>query len=382
MLKTRYIIINVTDLDSDRFFINAVDGNNRPLPPSTWQYLLFNYHKESFYGTMVETLIVENVEGIVLNGWQLATLFAHDQFNRMVDWDWNDTAQLCLASAHTIHDAILEKEWMPDFSAWEQDEFRWSLPDRVIDEFVPAFWEQEHVLPFMKAWFNHSLNDYLEQNNELKTKFGEKIKTLREGTIPPNQLAAFFDEESFRVWMGITENSVPFSIGIKLEEPTDISGFWSLELFLRDKEDPSHVIDYGNESSYLKSWLPFLDGIDQEQQRWIRLFPWLAGNKELTDKLTEEEAWIFLTEASETLLALGVDILLPSWWQAMKDANLKVKAKVKGTASSHRKSFVGLQAVLDYDWRFSMNGVDLSEEEFNQLVEEKRKLVYIRGPLD
>ena len=123
---------------------------NRPLPPPTWQYLLFNYHKESFYGTMVETLIVEDVEGIVLNGWQLATLFAHDQFNRMVDWDWNDTAELCLASAHTIHDAILEKEWMPDFSAWEQDEFRWSLPDRVIDEFAPAFWEQEHVLPFMK----------------------------------------------------------------------------------------------------------------------------------------------------------------------------------------------------------------------------------------
>ena len=63
----------------------------------------------------------------------------------------------------------------------------------------------------------------------------------------------------------------------------------------------------------------------------------------------------------------------------MKNASLKVKAKVKGKSSSHRPSFVGLQAVLDYDWRFSMNGVDLSEEEFSQLVEEKRKLVFIRG---
>jgi SNF2 family DNA or RNA helicase len=62
----------------------------------------------------------------------------------------------------------------------------------------------------------------------------------------------------------------------------------------------------------------------------------------------------------------------------MKNANLKVKARVKGS-SSHRPSFVGLQAVLDYDWRFSMNGVDLSEDEFQQLVEEKRRLVYVRG---
>ena len=87
---------------------------------------------------------------------------------------------------------------------------------------------------------------------------------------------------------------------------------------------------------------------------------------------------MFLTEASETLVALNVEILLPSWWQAMKSANLKVKASLKGTGS-HRPSFVGLQAMLDFNWRFSMNGVDLSEAEFNSLVEEKRRLVYIRG---
>ncbi|WP_428910070.1 DEAD/DEAH box helicase [Niallia sp. Krafla_26] len=379
MLKTRYLKINVTHLGEDRYFITAMDENERTYSPSTWQYLLFNYHKESYYGTMVESLTHDGMEGIVLNGWQLATLFAHDQFNRMVEWDWDEVAQVCLASAHTIYDAVIEKEWMPDFPAWEKDEFHWSLPDRVIDEFAPDFWERENIRPFMKNWFNHALNDYLNQNKELKTKFGEKIESLQDGTVAPHQLAAFFDEESFRIWMGITDDPVPFTLGLKLEEPADISDFWSLELFLRDKQDPSLVVDLGNESSYPRSWYPHLDRIEQEQQRLIRLFPWLEGKKGLTDKLTEEEAWVFLTEASETLLSLGMDILLPSWWQAMKSASLKVKAKVKGTSGSHRQSFVGLQAVLDYDWRFSMNGVDLSEDEFNSLVEEKRKLVYIRG---
>ena len=379
MLKTRYIKIQVTDLDNDRYFISAFDENERNYVPSTWQYLLFNYHKESFYGTMTENAKIDGTHGVILNGWQLATLFAHDQFNRMIEWDWDDTGQLCLASAHTIYDAVTEKEWMPDFASWEQDEFRWSLPDRVLDEFAPSFWEQENVLSFMKKWFNYSLNDYLNQNKELKAKFGEKLQTLTESTIAPHQLASFFDEESFRIWMGIIDNPVPFTLGLKLEEPAEISDFWTLELFLRDKNNPNLVVDFHNEDNFPTYWSPHLDGIKQEQQRWISLFPWLAGNKGLTDKLTEEEAWIFLTEASVTLLALGVDILLPSWWIAMKNANLKVKAKVKGTTGSHRQSFVGLQAVLDYDWRFSMNGVDLSEEEFNQLVEEKRKLVYIRG---
>ena len=231
----------------------------------------------------------------------------------------------------------------------------------------------------MKKWFNYSLNDYLNQNKELKAKFGEKLQTLTESTIAPHQLASFFDEESFRIWMGIIDNPIPFTLGLKLEEPAEISDFWTLELFLRDKNNPNLVVDFHNEDNFPTYWSPHLDGIKKEQQRWISLFPWLAGNKGLTDKLTEEEAWTFLTEASVTLLSLGVDILLPSWWIAMKNANLKVKAKVKGTTGSHRQSFVGLQAVLDYDWRFSMNGVDLSEEEFNQLVEEKRKLVYIRG---
>ncbi|WP_394238515.1 DEAD/DEAH box helicase [Niallia oryzisoli] len=378
MLKSRYIKIVVTDLDEDRYFISAVDDQKHVYSPSVWQYLLFNYHQETFFGTMVETETVDGVEGIVLNGWQLATLFASEQFNRMIDWDWDDTAELCLSSAHTVQDAILEKEWLPDFAAWERDDFSWVLPDRVIDEFGPAFWDQEDVLPFMRKWFNHSLNDYMNQNQGLKAAFGDKLKALREGSIAPRQLAAFFDEQSFREWMGIIENPVPFTLGLKLEEPSDVDSFWTLEVFLRDKRNPDVAVDVGNVAEYPKKWQPFVERIETEQQRWIRLFPWLTGDKGLTDKLTEEEAWLFLTDASETLLALGVDILLPSWWQAMKNASLKVKAKVKGSAS-HRPSFVGLQAMLDYDWRFSMNGVDLSEEEFSQLVEEKRRLVYIRG---
>ena len=44
-----------------------------------------------------------------------------------------------------FYDSIIEKEWMPDFTSWEHDEFRWALPDRLLSEFAPSFWEQDEV---------------------------------------------------------------------------------------------------------------------------------------------------------------------------------------------------------------------------------------------
>lgn len=381
MLKTRYIKINVKDLNEGHYFLTAVDQEGRPFYTSVWKPLLLQRHKETFYGTMVEQKVVRGIEGIVLNGWELASLFASEQFNRMIDWDWDEMAELCLATAPALQEAITKKEWMPNFASWEQNQFRWALPDRVVDEFLPAFWEEDGVRTFIENWFNHALDGYLKQNGALKASFGKKLQALQKETIAPQQLAAYFDEESFQEWIGIKESQVPFTLGVKLEEPADAADFWSLECFLRDKKNPELVVDLGNSDHYPNEWLSHLGHVKREQERWIRVFPWLDSGRDeprLTDKLTENEAWLFLTEVSAVLLALGVDILLPSWWQAMKHASLKVKAKVKGTGS-YRPSFVGLQAMLDYDWRFAMNGVELTEEEFNQLVEEKRRLVFVRG---
>ncbi|OXT16071.1 ATP-dependent helicase [Bacillus sp. OG2] len=387
MLKTRFIKVNVQQYDKDTFFIGASDEHDKWMVPNEWQNLLFNNHKESFFGTMLVQAELDGTPGLLVNGWQLATLFANEQFNRLIEWDWDETAEICLAAGHALEESILEKEWVPDFKAWEQNEFHWALPENVLYEFDDSFWErplaegeeERSVKAFVQHWFDRSLNDYLNRNKEMKEMFGKKIDSLQNEDIAPSQLAAYFDEESWQEWIGLKENDVPFTIGLKLEEPADIDSFWDLSIFLRGKKDPDLFVDYRDESNYPRGWMKYQEVIEREQQRWINVFPWLNGDRGISTRLTEDEAWTFLTEASETLLALGVEILLPSWWQAMKNASMKVKAKVKGNSGSHRPSFVGLQAMLDYDWRFSMNGVELSEDEFNKLVEEKRRLVYIRG---
>ncbi|MEW9053377.1 MAG: DEAD/DEAH box helicase [Neobacillus sp.] len=390
MLSTRFIKLLTLKLEDGRYFLAALDERGDELKLSEWKNLVFSRHEESFFGTLLESETVDGIEGVVVSGWHLVSLFAKESFNRFIDWDWSDQSEISLASAHALYEGIQEKDWLPDFTVWEEGEFRWKLPERVKDEFDPSFWEQDVSLlandSFEKAepadayisdLYNDALDAYLTRNAAMKQLFGPKLDLLRKQNISGSELARYFDEESWLEWVGIKENDTPFTIGLRLEEPEDGEGPWNLGVFLRSKKNPDDVHELGGKMP--ARWKPFLEKAERELERWVRLIPWLSEDGvTLKSGLTEEESWMFLTEASETLVALDVEILLPSWWQAMKNANLKVKASLKGSGS-HRPSFVGLQAMLDFNWRFSMNGVDLSEEEFGKLVEEKRRLVFIRG---
>ncbi|MEH7389830.1 DEAD/DEAH box helicase [Bacillus sp. JJ1474] len=383
MLEIRKIKINVRHIDTNLYSLSAQNDEGSFLKPEFWGKLLFNHHEESFYGTLFQDHKAAEEKDIPLNGWQLVTLFAKERFNSFIEWDWDELAQICLAASLPIYEAISEKEWIPDFSAWENGQFRWALPDRVVQEFGSSFWEQMigemSVKDFTHEMFHHALDAFFERNSKLKADLSGKINTLRGSELSPRDLAAYFDEESWQEWIGLKENEIPFSIGLKLEEPAEIDDSWELSIFLRGKKEPDLLVDLHDYANYPRGWQKYEDAITKEQERWLNVFPWLKGDRGVATRLTEDEAWTFLTEASETLLSLGIEILLPSWWLAMKNASLKVKARLKGQSTSHRPSFVGLQAMLDYDWRISMNGVDLSEDEFNSMVEEKRRLVYIRG---
>ncbi|SEN49828.1 Superfamily II DNA or RNA helicase, SNF2 family [Mesobacillus persicus] len=415
MLQMKMISIQMKPLADGRFFLYALNPDGHWLDLSDWRHLLFNRHKESYYGTMLESATEDGINGVVISSWQLVTLFAEEGFNRIVDWEWDELSHLCLASAHAVYDAILEKDWHPDFRMLdhagdlegddasptsgtaaapitESGSFRWALPEQVKDEFGDNFWEDVihqdgqdwQVERFISDLFHYALDAYFDENETLKYLLGEKLELLRNNQLSGRELAAYFDEARWLEWLGIKENPAPFSIGLRLEEPEDGEGDWQLGLFLRGHKN-GMVIEANNYADYPANWDGFHDKVDAEEQRLAKVFPWLAEEGErggddvrLKSALSEEDAWQFLTETSETLIALGIEILLPSWWEAIKTSHLKVKARLK-SQGGYRRSFVGLNALLDYDWRFSMNGVDLTEDEFQNLVNEKRRLVFVRG---
>ncbi|MBA4536672.1 DEAD/DEAH box helicase [Bacillus aquiflavi] len=393
MIKGNKFKIVLCNLDESFYFVTLINEHNQIIDPHIWKNWLFSKHHETYYGTMIDVKHFKKMIGVKIDGWQLISLLAQEQFNPFVNWDWCELSQLCLAVAPVIYEAIINKYWLPDFSDLENSKFRWSLPESVKQEFDPSFWtetitydlileiDKQPILikTFVKQLFNDALNSYIRKDNNLTSNLSQKLLILKKSKVPFHDLAAFFDKDSWLEWAGLKEDKLPFSIGLRLEEPEEDGGDWYLEPFLRGKENEGELFELNSNKSLPNNWRPFLKLVDQKFEQIAQLVPFLKNDGRLTNRLTENEAWIFLTTMSELLLTLGIEILLPSWWQAIKDSQLKAKIRIKGSGSSHSPSYVGMQALLNFDWRFSMNGVDLSEEEFQQLVEEKRKLVFIKG---
>ncbi|MGE8207073.1 DEAD/DEAH box helicase [Heyndrickxia sp. NPDC080065] len=374
MLKTRLLKVHIKQWDDGMFFIHVNDENGNQVNPVGWKRQLFIWHKESFFGTALALTELQNVEGVKLNSWELLTLLATESFSSIIQWDWDEVAQIYLATAYTMYEAVNNGAFSPSFKS-DEASIKWPLPSLVIDDFNESFWEQKisdkNVLEIIEEWFQSAVENYLSSSPELN----EKISTLISSALSSEELTTYFDEVRFQKWLGI-DNKRPFHIGLRLTEPESELDPWKLETVLRDIQITDRLYSMNDLPS---KWKPFVNEILEEQSRWLKLFPWLKGNKGLTDELDEEQAWNFLTEASEKLHVLGVEILLPSWWMAIKDAQITVKARMKQTGSSYRPSFVGLNAMIDFDWRLSVNGSDLSEDEFQEMIESKRRLIKLNG---
>ena len=262
------------------------------------------------------------------------------------------------------------------------DSIGWKLPEEVEEEFVPSFWEEEISLDlpspemetnrtFIEKWYNGAANMYLKNYSPMQHKWSEAVGALKDSRLSPEELQAFFDKDSWQEWLGTQPDPKPFTIGLRLTEPPDGNGPWILDVTLRSKRD-ENIIETYTGKKLPRGWNKYASDVVRATKRWQLVVPWLGENGRLKREISETDAWEFLTDASEKLLFLGVEILLPSWWLALKESSLKVKAKVK-SQSNRGPSYVGLKALMDFDWRFSLNGKELTEAEFEELVNEKRR---------
>lgn len=99
--------------------------------------------------------------------------------------------------------------------------------------------------------------------------------------------------------------------------------------------------------------------------------------------LNDAAAWRFLTVDSRRLLEAGWQVLLPAWWEAASRRKPKLRAKVRSgegeEAAQGGSSLFGLGSIIQFDWRIAIGETQLTEGEFQELVERNERLVRFRG---
>ncbi|WP_100332451.1 DEAD/DEAH box helicase [Bacillus xiapuensis] len=374
MLRTKTIKIHMTLTKEQWFFLYAEDRNGSELPPGEWIKQLFLHHEESFYGSRLPQLVLEGRNGVRLSAWQWVTLFKSEQFNRFIHWEWDELGHFSLGVAPVLYETVADGRFLPDF---QEDGVTWKVPNEVWEEFSPSFWE-EYVLTMSNRELITSLFQLCaEEAFQEAGNARQRLNQLAGGKLTHDELNRFFDPARWREWIGTKPSEAPFSAGLRLTEPAKDGESWQLETVLIHKKNPEKIYPLAGRRP--KSWEPFLEEAALEQARWLRLFPWLNDSGQLRSQLAEEKAFLFLTEASEKLMQLGVPILLPSWWESVRKASLSLSAKVSSQGASRRPAMVGLQAILDFNWRLSMNGAELTEEQFEELAAANRRLVKVNG---
>ncbi|MEW9500814.1 DEAD/DEAH box helicase [Jeotgalibacillus marinus] len=381
-------MIDVTSLPDGHFSLQVSSKDGETLDPFKWKNQLLLWHKESYHGTLLKQHDKAHAHSIVLDSWALLTLFAQPSFHGRIEWNLSPNAQFYYDVAPLLFEWITEGKWLDEwhhqdtqqdkrFSMTLSEDFWAEWADIAHEDAEPLASEsKEHV----NEWYQQSIAFFFEHHHRSQG-LAERIFN-QDHALTAEDLATYFDEDKWASWIQEKDLTHPYRFGIRFEEPESEEGLWTMQPFLRDQRRADWTYDLTMslplERSLPDRWKKEKQEIEQELARWVRLIPYLKSEDEWQTEMTEERAWLFLTEGSQKLLALDVEILLPSWWKSIQQSNVSLKAAVKGDRS-YRPSFVGLDALVDYDWKVSINGSDMTDEEFNDLVNEKRRFVQING---
>jgi SNF2 family DNA or RNA helicase len=352
---------------------------------------LFAWHEESFYGTFVEQTSIDRMEGLVLSAATALDYFASPCWNTHFSAAWSEEARELFRTAPRLLEAVRSGGLVPDYDKWKQGETGWKVPLDSTDT----------PLPYMNDWLDHILSDRMSGLELLR----EAMDRLKRTSLPdadnlPEEL--WENESDWLRSIGWVEDPAPFRAGLRLTEP-EVGTSWQLDMILQDKVDselvlvcsssgelmpdsgeagiPAHWLDYLM-SSGNASWSHLLK---PHIRKWLILVPWLSSEDSSAEALTirrtihANEAWSFLSDYSLRLTRIGYTVMLPAWWERLKQAKPRIRARVKSSVGANAESLFGMDQVVRFDWKVAIDkDTELTEEEFRAIAESQSRLVRVR----
>ncbi|MFF2089522.1 DEAD/DEAH box helicase [Paenibacillus sp. NPDC058174] len=388
---------------------------------------LFARHEPSFYGTELDIeMLQDELELVVLPAEMVLPFFADPELLPMhVSWRFEGDAARLAAIAPALERGIAERKFVPSFEAYKAGKLLWTWDTEAFDvksrralralagggnrEPIGLYdgpdedseWDEDSsALTGLGAAFSAAVFQRYyateEAAGDLRRDF--PLLFVRDRAVS----AAGLDERGWLVATGWKADTRPFRPLLQLLEPEDAeTGGWRLALLLQDKFEPAKLApvrlaaDGKASGTWPSNWTPH---VNERSAAWLAHLraslpaDRLAGSSKdvLNAPLSADDAWRFLTADSQHLLAAGWQVLLPAWWEEASRKKPRIRAKVRpgegeGERAGGSRSFFGLDALIEFDWRVSIGDTDLSEAEFRELVARGERLVQFRGqwvPLD
>ena len=213
----------------------------------------------------------------------------------------------------------------------------------------------------------------------------------------PDRLLSIFTDA--RRWLGRLYDigdDLSWRLMLDIHEPTDDEN-WKLIFGVRSAEDSSRevlaedvwngTVGDGGQGDHLPDLI--LTEIDRAATLYPKLEKALAEQAPTHIELSSLEAHSFLVEYMPLLEESGFIVNAPSWWgseQNTLSATLHIDSPSLESVLSERpegnissSAMLGLNAIVECQWKVSIGGHLLTREEFEQLLKQKQPLVKVNG---
>lgn len=371
--------------------------NGDILPGMELKHLLFAWHEPSFFGTELALHQAEGTEFVVLPAEQALSFFGETKRLAHIEWIMEGAAETLAALAPVLCEAAREKRFVPSFQAFREGKLQWTWDEDWLRRQPAASSRSDSRAAFssegnefrlgLEAAFSAAVTALHFSTEAEEADLRREFPALfRRRTVP-----AGLDAAAWLISIGWRPDVAPFRPALQLQEPFGDQTPWRLRLVLQDKADPSRLktlrlgADGTPAGSWPAEWEPF---VRERANGWLaalrEALPGAlpeGGSDVFARPLDNDAAWRFLAQESPRLLEAGWLVLLPAWWEAASRKKPRLKAAVSSPEEQRGrgKSHLGLDTLIDFDWRVSIGDAELSEEEFAELVARGERLVRFRG---
>jgi SNF2 family DNA or RNA helicase len=371
------------DWTGEAFFIWVHDEQNRLLLPELWRPVLFMRHKTSFYGLGIEEKQIGHKQGIVVDPLMALDLLAG--FKPTPIYGLQPTEQMIsYQRGAQLLQTVLDKGYLlPDYAAWQVGSRGWCFHDERLQTEVDIQLETEEKAA-LEQWLNHVMQEGGLSDSRTRPYWQRLQKGQAMLTEAGDEQPAVLDwltEEAWLYRIGWFDDPTPFQISLQLEEPEAADQAWMLHIVLQDKADASQRYVFTQQQASLpQAWQGYQSAIEKEIALWCRVVPWLADqDKRLISRITEEQAWRLLTAEGAKLLSAGIQLLFPAWWERLQRLKPVLKAKVRSSVGAASQAFVGLNTVIQFDWKLAIGDIQLEETQLRELLQQKRRMIQHQG---